>query len=290
MRRSCRVLLLTVGLLVMQHSAAWAGWSAPLSEWSVIAPYGAECPSGTHRGVDLAAEAGAAVVAPSSGSVAFAGRVPADGGGTCGAVTIDTPDGLRISLMPLDEVSVTAGSGIVVGDALGTLAATGDASSAEPHLHLGLRRGDAYLDPTALLPATPVAAPPVAPSVPIAGVSQEGPGAAAPPGATAGSAATSPSLAVAHSATQVVSASAAGAEQSATTGLSASVRSRQLLADGGAPEPSVLRPELRLADRRVTLSVPPVSPQQGISVALLLGMLAVAAGIAVPRLAAARSS
>ena len=57
------------------------------------------------------------------------------------------------------------------GSPFGVLADSGDASSVESHLHLGLKRGDVYLDPTSLLlaaapasAATPQEAPAAAPA------------------------------------------------------------------------------------------------------------------------------
>jgi hypothetical protein len=111
-----------------------------------------------HRGVDLASEPGDMVLAPFAGRVSFAGRVPAEGGGTCGAVTIEFGDGLKVTCLPLDDVRVAAGTPVESGSVIGLLAASGDRSSGQPHLHIGVRRGDAYLDPMSFLVA-PVAAP-----------------------------------------------------------------------------------------------------------------------------------
>ena len=111
----------------------------------------------THRGVDLSAPAGAAVRAPLSGRVSFAGRVPGTGGGTILAVTIATSSG-SLTLMPLSSAAVKAGMQLAEGESVGELAGTGDGSSASPHLHVGARKGDLYVDPMSLLVA-PAAAP-----------------------------------------------------------------------------------------------------------------------------------
>lgn len=157
MRSRTIVRMLAVSVLVWLAVAACAPahaaeWSPPVAGCVIVTPYGVSCASGTHRGVDLAAAAGAEAASPASGVITFAGRVPADGGGTCGAVTIELGDGLRVSLLPLGDVFVTAGDQVGAGEVVGTVADRGDDSCPGPHLHLGLRRGDTYLDPTGFLP------------------------------------------------------------------------------------------------------------------------------------------
>lgn len=110
--------------------------------------------SRTHRGLDLIATAGERVPAPSSGTVSFVGSVPGASGGTVRAVTIDGPFG-KVSLMPFDQVDVKKGQSVSVGDSVGLLASSGDYSAATPHLHLGLRAGELYLDPSVLLEVGP---------------------------------------------------------------------------------------------------------------------------------------
>ena len=164
------IMPLAVLVLVLAASAAHAaGWSAPVDGCTVMLAFGDRYGGVTHRGVDLAAPPGAEVRTPALGTVTFAGWVPADGGGTCGAVTVDIGGGLRVSLLPLGAVFVTAGNALEAGEVVGLLAASGDDSSAAPHLHLGLRQGDTYIDPGPYLPGVPgVTAPEPAPvSAPI---------------------------------------------------------------------------------------------------------------------------
>jgi len=194
MRFARLYLAAAVALMLAAHaSAAWAvGWSLPVSGGTPALGFGVQYAGGTHRGVDLEVPAGADVVSPTGGTVTFAGRIPADGGGTCGAVTIELADGHRVSLLPLEGVCVATGDGVDAGDALGSLAATGDDSSASPHLHVGLRSGELYLDPMPFLPccgapaAEPVPeAPPVTvpdpPAATSAGVAATAPAATAAP-------------------------------------------------------------------------------------------------------------
>lgn len=105
----------------------------------------------THRGLDLAGASGDEVAAPCAGLVRFSGEIPADGGGRCGAVTIETADGSLITVMPLRDVRVRAGAEVAAGQSIGVLAETGDASSRVPHLHLSVRVGGRYVNPEPLL-------------------------------------------------------------------------------------------------------------------------------------------
>lgn len=109
-----------------------------------------------HRGVDLVAAAGSAVTAVLDGTVTFAGRVPAGEGATTIAVTVESGD-VRLTYMPLSESAVAAGDSVRAGARLGALAASGDRSSVDPHLHLSARRGSLYIDPLPFLlaPAAP---------------------------------------------------------------------------------------------------------------------------------------
>jgi murein DD-endopeptidase MepM/ murein hydrolase activator NlpD len=176
-----RVVLGTVALaltvLAPAARADGAAWVAPVSGCVIITAFGESYPGGTHRGVDLRAPSGAEVAVPAAGRVTFAGSVPADGGGRCGAVTVETADGLRVSLLPLALVFVTGGEEVVGGETVGIVAATGDDSNAEPHVHLGLRRGDTYLDPTGMLPSAEVVSPVAPDSQPV----PDGPGEDVPP-------------------------------------------------------------------------------------------------------------
>jgi hypothetical protein len=85
--------------------------------------------------------------------VIFSGPVPSGEGARATAVTVLASDGLKITLLPLSDSSVSAGSDVAAGDTLGTLAASGDVSTAATHLHMSVRRGDRYIDPESLLAA-----------------------------------------------------------------------------------------------------------------------------------------
>lgn len=128
------------------------------------AAYSYQGSSCTHRGVDIAAPAGSLVLAPCSGTIAFCGAVPAsqaDGGADDGltmtAVSIQLDDGRRLTLMPFKNVLVSSGEAVCEGQELGGLAASGDRSSAQPHLHMGLKDQGTYSNPLELFGSAAVA-------------------------------------------------------------------------------------------------------------------------------------
>ncbi|MDG9724059.1 M23 family metallopeptidase [Streptomyces sp. DH41] len=113
------------------------GWEPPAT------PYGPG-----HRGVDLAAVAGAPVRAVAAGRVSFAGRVA--GRGVVSLELTGTGDPpLRTTYEPV-EVSVRKGDEVAAGEVLGTVEPTGSHCAA--CLHWGLLRGDVYLNPLSVLP------------------------------------------------------------------------------------------------------------------------------------------
>jgi murein DD-endopeptidase MepM/ murein hydrolase activator NlpD len=98
-----------------------------------------------HRGVDLAATPGVTVRAAGTGTVTFAGRIAGRG-----VVSVAHAGGLRTTYQPV-TVSVAVGDVVTTGTPLGTLDAGHPGCPAAACLHWGLRRGDLYLDPLALL-------------------------------------------------------------------------------------------------------------------------------------------
>lgn len=110
------------------------GFDAPVAPWAA-----------GHRGVDLASDEGAAVLAPAAGTVTVAGRVV-----DRGVVTIAHPDGRRSSLEPV-EPAVGVGDRVGAGEPVGTLG-SGRSHCAAPCLHWGVRDATGYVDPLILLP------------------------------------------------------------------------------------------------------------------------------------------
>ncbi|MFG2227092.1 peptidoglycan DD-metalloendopeptidase family protein [Streptomyces sp. NPDC048644] len=120
------------------HPTVLRGWEPPPSPWSA-----------GHRGVDLAAPAGATVRAAAAGRVTFAGQVAGRG-----VLTIELSDSGRPPLRTTYEpVRATARKGdeVTAGHPVAVLQ-PGPFHCREPCLHWGLLRGKTYLDPLSLLP------------------------------------------------------------------------------------------------------------------------------------------
>ncbi|WP_374250464.1 murein hydrolase activator EnvC [Micromonospora sp. R77] len=103
-----------------------------------------------HRGVDLAAPAGAQVRSAGPGVVLFAGLVAGRP-----VVTVGHADGLRTTYEPV-RPTVLPGARVVAGTPLGVLLAGHAGCPAAACLHWGLRRDRDYLDPLTLLGLGPV--------------------------------------------------------------------------------------------------------------------------------------
>jgi murein DD-endopeptidase MepM/ murein hydrolase activator NlpD len=98
-----------------------------------------------HRGVNLAGMPGATVRAAGAGRVRFAGRIAGRF-----VVSVDHAGGLRTTYEPVEPV-VRTGDEVAAGDPIGRLASGHPGCTVSACLHWGLRRGDMYLDPLALL-------------------------------------------------------------------------------------------------------------------------------------------
>jgi hypothetical protein len=142
---------------------------------------------GQHRGIDIAAPTDSPVVAPLSGVVSFAGTVPTSGK----SVTIDTADGLSITLTHLGSIAVARDAAVAEGGAVGTIGPSGTPEVDGPYVHLGVRMAadpQGYLDPLGFLPVlasplppAPAPAPAADPGPVPAPVPAEPPAAPAPP-------------------------------------------------------------------------------------------------------------
>ncbi len=105
-----------------------------------------------HRGVDLATTPGVAVHAAGPGTITFAARI-ADRG-----VVVVSHGTLRTTYEPV-EASLPVGSTVTGDSVIGIVGMGGHCSSR--CLHWGLRRGEQYLDPLALLNQSPPALKPL---------------------------------------------------------------------------------------------------------------------------------
>jgi Peptidase family M23 len=133
-------------------------WSWPV-QGPVVQPFSYDeshpYASGQHRGIDIGADAvGESVVAPTAGTVSFAGTVPTNGK----TVTIETEDGYSVTLTHLGSIAVAKGATVAEQETVGTVGPSGTPEVDGPYVHLGIRRTadpNGYLDPLGLLPAVP---------------------------------------------------------------------------------------------------------------------------------------
>ncbi len=98
-----------------------------------------------HAGMDIAAAEGDPVSACWDGTVVFAGFK----GGYGNVVEIEHPGGWKSVYGHLRRFSVQAGDAVAAGGKIAEVGSTG--RSTGPHLHFELRRGDAPVDPEAVL-------------------------------------------------------------------------------------------------------------------------------------------
>jgi murein DD-endopeptidase MepM/ murein hydrolase activator NlpD len=103
-----------------------------------------------HRGVDLGAAVGQEVLAPTDGVVTFRGVVV-----DRGVLVIETAGGLRTTFEPVDS-SLTVGTAVAQGLAVGSVAATPGHCAPATCLHWGVLRDETYLDPLVLVGAVRV--------------------------------------------------------------------------------------------------------------------------------------
>lgn len=97
-----------------------------------------------HRGIDLAGVRGEPVLAVEAGVVSFSGEVAG-----VGVLSVTHADGLRSTYQPVVD-RVGRGARVARGEEIGVLDLGGHCVLHDC-LHLGARRGDAYVDPTPLL-------------------------------------------------------------------------------------------------------------------------------------------
>jgi hypothetical protein len=149
-----RLVILLPVLLALQVGVQPAlAWTWPV-DGPVLRPFelGADpYAGGQHRGVDIGSPLGAAVRAPSGGTVSFAGTVAANG--RC--VTIQTADGYSVTLVHLGQIGVMTGAVVEEGAPIGAVGPSGEPELSQPNVHLGIRvtaDPHGYVDPLALLP------------------------------------------------------------------------------------------------------------------------------------------
>jgi murein DD-endopeptidase MepM/ murein hydrolase activator NlpD len=180
-RRAAGVLLLVVvGVLATGTDSAAsvapdAGSASAVAAWPETAPVAADAPrdrwtwpllprppvfarfdppevrwGAGHRGVDLSAQVGQDVLAPTDAVVTFSGMVV-----DRGVLVLDTAGGLRTTFEPV-EPAMVVGTPVVRGDVVARVAATPGHCAPATCLHWGVLDGERYLDPLALVGAVRV--------------------------------------------------------------------------------------------------------------------------------------
>ncbi|MFI5588805.1 murein hydrolase activator EnvC family protein [Amycolatopsis sp. NPDC051758] len=130
------------------RTARQARLSWPLSPVPVVTKYfdAPETPYGPgHRGVDLAAVPGQEVLAADVGVVVFAGLVAGRP-----VLSVDHDGGLRTTYEPV-AANVAVGEQVYRGQVLGTVLTGHPGCLVAACLHWGVRRGEEYVDPLALI-------------------------------------------------------------------------------------------------------------------------------------------
>lgn len=103
-------------------------------------------PGAYHSGVDVARPTGTPVVAPADGVVILAASAPFTLEGLL--LMIDHGMGLNSAFLHLSRIDVREGQAVRQGQPIGAVGATGRATG--PHLHWGMKWGDARIDPALL--------------------------------------------------------------------------------------------------------------------------------------------
>jgi murein DD-endopeptidase MepM/ murein hydrolase activator NlpD len=98
-----------------------------------------------HSGVDFRGPTGTAVLAVAEGRVISSGW----NGGYGKMVELQHPDGLTTRYAHLNDIAVSEGQSVEIGDKIGEIGSTG--RSTGPHLHYEIRKRDEALDPAVFL-------------------------------------------------------------------------------------------------------------------------------------------
>lgn len=146
-----RILVLSLALALTGAATPVRAAVEPVWGWPVVGPIirGFDPPSDPygagHRGIDIAAAVGTPVLAPAAGTVTFAGKV----GGQL-YVTLDHGGGLLSTYSWVSAVLVHKNDAVAAGATV-ALSGLGHPNSVVAHLHFGVKRDGAYVDPLELL-------------------------------------------------------------------------------------------------------------------------------------------
>ncbi|MBA3311211.1 MAG: M23 family metallopeptidase [Nocardioidaceae bacterium] len=157
--RRCRSILSGLALSLVVLALAWSAspvWATAASDGRWVWPLDPSPPvvagfdppdevwGSGHRGVDLLATQGQSVAAMGAGEITYAGNLAGRG------VVVVNHGSLRSTYEPVTP-SVKVGNFVGPGDVIGTLDLDRSHCLPEPCLHLGVKRGDDYLDPLSFL-------------------------------------------------------------------------------------------------------------------------------------------
>jgi murein DD-endopeptidase MepM/ murein hydrolase activator NlpD len=118
-------------------------------EGEILSGFGAVRGRRHHQGIDIAAPRGTPVRAAAAGRVIRSQWMRGYGN----FVALDHGDGVESRYAHLHAVFVSRGEWVERGQTLGSVGATGNATT--PHLHFEVRRGGRARNPLAWMPAAP---------------------------------------------------------------------------------------------------------------------------------------
>ncbi len=124
----------------------WPVWEARMTRGFL--PHGTKKRKRPHKGIDLAAPRGTAVMASHDGKVIYTGK---GFKGYGKMIMIESPNGWATLYGHLDKIIVFEGMTLRQGEVIGALGNTGRSSG--PHLHFEIRKLDGPIDPLPFLPA-----------------------------------------------------------------------------------------------------------------------------------------
>jgi hypothetical protein len=147
-RREGELELIRAARAIQRDSAGWAQDFIWPARGRISGRFGSQRiyrgePGSYHAGVDVAAGAGAPVVAPADGVVVLAASEPFSLEGNL--LIVDHGHGLNSAFLHLSRLDVRVGERVRQGQAIGAVGATGRATG--PHLHWALTWNGARLDP-----------------------------------------------------------------------------------------------------------------------------------------------
>ena len=129
----------------------WPVWEARMSRGYL--PQGTKKRKRPHKGIDLAAPRGSAVMSSQDGVVIYTGSGFTGYGKMIMIESVDAKDGGNWATLygHLDKILVYEGKKVHQGEVIGALGNTGRSSG--PHLHFEIRRLNGPIDPLPMLPA-----------------------------------------------------------------------------------------------------------------------------------------